>query len=298
MNKKNVWIAVIMGAALFGLFTACGEKIAPVDTSGLPPALTAAGTERISFPSNLLKKDMGLYIHLPQGFDSTKEYPVVYLLHGFGNTEIEWFEYHGLHTLADTLTAKGSIPPMILVAVQMDNSWGIDTGEPKQLSTNARNSLYSGPYETYMVHEVLPVVEQRYPVMRQKEGRTIAGISMGGFAALHIGLRNRKVFGSIAAHSPALRGQHVPDWFMYAPDRPAEKNDPILLASRLKQGQTRIWLDCGEQDGLLPGVEEMKTALEDNDWSIRYSTKPGKHNQDYWLSRLSDYLAFYGDATR
>ncbi|NLK60104.1 MAG: hypothetical protein GX290_03515 [Treponema sp.] len=44
MNKKNVWIAVIMGAALLGLFTACGEKIAPVDTSGLPPALTTAGT--------------------------------------------------------------------------------------------------------------------------------------------------------------------------------------------------------------------------------------------------------------
>ncbi|HQB89031.1 MAG TPA: hypothetical protein PLJ76_08480 [Treponemataceae bacterium] len=42
----------------------------------------------------------------------------------------------------------------------------------------------------------------------------------------------------------------------------------------------------------------MKKVLEDNDWSIRYSTKPGKHNQDYWLSRLSDYLAFYGDATR
>ncbi|HPX13549.1 MAG TPA: hypothetical protein PLS27_04235 [Treponemataceae bacterium] len=42
----------------------------------------------------------------------------------------------------------------------------------------------------------------------------------------------------------------------------------------------------------------MKKVLEDNDWSIRYSTKPGKHNQDYWLSRLPEYLAFYGDATR
>lgn len=224
--------------------------------------------------------------------------PVVYLLHGFGNNEIEWFEYHGVHTLADTLTAEGTIPPMILVAVQMDNSWGSDTGEQKQLSTNAKNSLYSGPYETYLVHEVIPVVEQRYPVIRKAEGRTIAGISMGGYSALHIGLRNRKVFGSIAAHSPALRGQHFPDWFLFTPDHPAEKNDPILLAGKLKQGRTRLWMDYGAEDGLLSGVEELKKALEENDWEIEYSTQPGKHNQEYWLSRLPDYLAFYAGTAR
>lgn len=44
MNKKNVWTAVVVGAALLGLFTACAEKIAQVDTSGLPPALTTAET--------------------------------------------------------------------------------------------------------------------------------------------------------------------------------------------------------------------------------------------------------------
>lgn len=293
MNKKNMYATVIILMVLFLAVAGCSKKIEPVDTSGLPPAMTVAGTERLAFPSNLLNKDMGLYIHLPAGYDSSKEYPVVYLLHGVGNSEIEWFEYHGLHTLADTMISEGTIPPVILVAVQMDNSWGADTGEPKQLSTNPRSSLYSGPYETYLVHEVIPVVEQRYPVMRTAEGRTIAGISMGGFAALHIGLRNQKVFGSIAAHSPALRGSHFPDWFLFTPDHPAEKNDPILLAGKLKQKNTRLWLDCGEDDGLLPGVEEMKKALEENGWHIEYSTQPGKHNQDYWLSRLPAYLTFY-----
>ena len=287
-----------MGTVFFVIFSACCQKVAPVDTSAMPPALGTAGTERVSFPSNLLKKDMGLYIHLPAGYDSSKKYPVVYLLHGFGNTEIEWFEYHGLHTLADTMITEGSIAPMILVAVQMDNSWGADTGEPKQLSTNPRNSLYSGPYETYLVHEVIPVVEQRYPVIRESEGRVIAGISMGGFAALHIGLKNRDVFGSIAAHSPALRGPNFPDWFLFTPDHPAKKNDPILLAGKMKQKNTRIWLDCGEDDGLLPGVEEMKKAFEDNGWIIDYSSRPGKHNQDYWLSQLPSYLTFYAGAAR
>lgn len=298
MNKKNVCIVPVFLATLLFAITVCSKKVPPVDTSGLPPAMTVAGTERIAFPSNLLDKDMGLYIHLPAGYDSSKQYPVVYLLHGFGNSEIEWFEYHSLHTLADTMITEGSVAPMILVAVQMDNSWGADTGEPKQLSTNPRNSLYSGPYETYLVHEVIPVVEQRYPVMREPEGRVIAGISMGGFAALHIGLRNRDVFGSIAAHSPALRGSQFPDWFLFTPDHPADKNDPILLAGKLKQKKTRLWLDCGENDGLLPGVEEMKAALEKNGWHIEYSTQPGRHNQDYWHPRLPDYLAFYGGAAR
>lgn len=278
---------------LVPVFIGCAAKVAPVDTSKFPAALEANGSEKLTFHSNLLNKDMGLYIHLPYGYDKSKQYPVVYLLHGFGNNEIEWFDYYGMDKVADTLCAEGKLKPVILVSVRMDNSWGMEIKEVKQLAANPRTSLYSGPYESYLIKEVLPMVESRYPVQKDAASRCIAGISMGGYSALHIGLRNPKIFGAIAGHSPALRGNQIPDWFLYAKDRPAEKNDPVLLAAKLKQGTTRLWLDCGEGDSLKDGVEQMRKALKSNGWTVAYSSAAGAHNSDYWIPRMGEYLAFY-----
>jgi len=238
-----------------------------------------------------------MYVHLPPGYNPAREYPTVYLLHGYGNNEVEWFDYYGMDDVSDRLVSDGTIPPMILVAVRMDNSWGVDTGKPRQLSAKASTSLYKGPYESYLLREVIPLVEERYSVRRDTDSRCIAGVSMGGYAALHIGLRNTRIFGSIAAHSPALRGPNVPDWFLYSKTRPADRNDPILLAGELRQGRTRLWLDCGESDGLLPGVVEIRDTLVANGWEIEYSITTGAHDARYWTSRLADYLVFYAGAT-
>lgn len=281
-------------------FIALGSSCArptKINHADQPPPLLVSGSERVSFKSSLLNKEMGMYVHLPPGYNPAREYPTVYLLHGFSNNEVEWFDYYGMDDMADSLVSDGRIPPMILVAVRMDNSWGVDTGKPRQLSAKASTSLYKGPYESYLLREVIPLVEERYSVRRDTDSRCIAGVSMGGYAALHIGLRNTRIFGSIAAHSPALRGPNVPDWFLYSKTRPADRNDPIALARKLRQGHTRLWLDCGESDGLLPGVVEMRDTLVANGWEIEYSITTGAHDARYWKSRLADYLVFYAGAT-
>jgi len=290
--------ALLIMTLLSYLMLSCAAKSAPVDTSGLPPALTGAGNDHFTFTSNLLKKPMNLYVHLPYGYDASVKYPVVYLLHGFGNNEIEWFDYYGMDKIADTMIEQGRLKPLILVSVQMDNSWGTDNTEVKQLSTNPRTALYSGPYESYLIKEVIPLVAARYPVRGDAASRGIAGISMGGYYALHIGLRNPKLFGAIAGHSPALRGKDLPDWFLFTKEHPAARNDPIHLAAKAKQKSMRLWLDCGNEDGLLQGVEQMKAALESNGWKINYSTAPGAHNSRYWIPRMEEYLLFYADVAQ
>lgn len=296
MEISHRLIALQVLIALSVAFAASCARTGTVNQASLPPPLRISGSERVSFRSALLDKEMGIYVHLPPGYDPSREYPTVYLLHGFGNTEIEWFDYYGMDAVADRLVADGTITPMILVAVRMDNSWGSDTGKPRQLSANPRVSLYAGQYESYLLREVIPLVECRYPAHRDAASRCIAGVSMGGYAALHIGLRNQRTFGTIAAHSPALRGPNVPEWFLYSKERTADRNDPIILAGRNRQGGTRLWLDCGESDGLLPGVVEMRDALVANGWKIEYSIEQGAHDARYWTNRLEDYLAFYADA--
>lgn len=293
MHKTNVPHTVFLAVLSMTIAAVSCSRTPAVDMSGLPPALETPGSERLTFKSGLLAKEMALYVHLPPGYDRAKKYPVVYLLHGFGNSEVEWFDYYHMDVVADRLVSEGRMKPAILVAPQMDNGWGTDSGEPKRLSANPKTSIYSGPYESYLVKEVVPLVDARYPTLKDASSRCIAGVSMGGYSALHIGLRNRKTFGAIAAHSPAIRSQFIPDWLLYSKDRPAEKNDPVYLAARERQGKTRLWLDCGDGDGLLSGVAMMRDALEANGWKIEYSTAPGVHDANYWVSRLEDYLVFY-----
>lgn len=291
-NMRPIRVVTALLAA-YALFVSCAQKAPAVDTSSLPPPPTGGGTEHLTFHSNLLGKDMGLFVHLPPTYDPQKKYPVVYLFHGFSNDEREWFDYHGLHTRADELLLAGEIDPLILVAVRMDNSWGSDTGESKQLAANPRTSMYSGPYESYFLKEVIPLAESRYAIDPSPKKRGIAGISMGGYSVLHIALRHPRKFGSVAAHSPALLTSFIPSWLLYTKDRSRAKNDPILLASRVRQGTLRVWLDCGDRDSLLVDSEAMRDALLANGWQIEYSVKSGKHEGSYWESRLDEYLRFY-----
>ncbi len=259
----------------------------------LPPPRSEPGLERLEFQSEILGKTMALYAYLPPGYSPGRDWPVLYLLHGFGNDEIEWFEYHKLHEVADGMIRAGVMEPTVIIAPRMDNSWGIDSGKPAMNGSTPRRALFNGQYETYFLEEVMYLAEARYRASKNPSARSLGGISMGGYAALHIAFRHPDLFARVGGHSPALGGPNVPDFFLYAKPRKRADVDPIELARRKNLRDVRVFLDCGTNDSLFPGSEELAGVLSERNVDVTFHSAPGAHSASYWHPNLARYLRFY-----
>lgn len=274
------------------VLTSCESEFRKT-AAALPPARTEPGVERVEFKSAILGKEMALYAYLPPGYSADREWPVLYLLHGFGNDEIEWFEYHKLHEVADRLIAQGMIEPVVIIAPRMENSWGLDSGKPAMAGPTPRKALFYGPYESYFMKEVMYLAESRYRASREPSLRSLGGISMGGFSALHIGFRHPADFARIGGHSPALKGSQIPEFFLYTKLTPRAETDPVELARKRDLSKVSVFIDCGTEDGLFAGAEELAGVLKERNVDVTFHSGPGAHTAAYWHPNLERYLLFY-----
>ncbi len=292
INDKNYAVALSCLFASILAFASCDSEFRRA-TRELPPPPAKPALERIEFPSAVLGKTMALYAYLPPGYSQEREWPVLYLLHGFGNDEIEWFEYHKLNEVADRLITAGLMEPTVIIAPRMENSWGIDSGKTAMNGPSPKRALFSGQYETYFVKEVMYLAETRYRASKERSERSLGGISMGGFAALHIGLRHPDLFARVGGHSPALRGKDIPDYFLYAKPRKTTDVDPVELARKRNLRDLSVFIDCGTEDSLFSGCEELADVLSKRKADVTFYSAPGAHNASYWHPNLARYLRFY-----
>lgn len=207
---------------------------------------------------------------------SGARYPVVILLHGSAESELQWDKL-GLIPAADQGFRLGVLPPMILV-MPYTGSIGNDNTFPPDPS-----------YETVILDEVLPAVERDFCTWANREHRAIGGISRGGFWAYSIALRHPDVFGVVGGHSPFMTEDLslVPPAF-----------NPLELAlnsSFLPDARLRIYLDNGAGDPIGRQLELFSSRLTSRNIPHTYVINPvGEHNNEYWAAHMSEYLAFYG----
>ncbi len=146
-----------------------------------------------SFQSSALGGPMAYSIYLPSDreADPGRRYPVVYLLHGVGDSERSYPKAGGVEPTMDALVADGEIAPMIVVMPDGKRSWYVDSPE-------------NGPYETAIVRDLIRHIEATYPAAGRSSARFITGHSMGGFGALRLAFKHPETFGAVAAMSAAL----------------------------------------------------------------------------------------------
>lgn len=152
---------------------------------------------RESVPSRFLGHELPFMVYLPDGYhDSGQNYPVLYLLHGFGDNERAWVDKGGIQAKADKLIASGAMPPAIIVMPGCGHCWWADG--PREKS------------ETAFWSELVPRVASLYRTIESREGRVIAGLSAGGYGAVRLGLRYSDRFAALAAFSPAIYADTPP----------------------------------------------------------------------------------------
>jgi enterochelin esterase-like enzyme len=150
------------------------------------------GVTHHGYHSASMNKEVGYNIWLPPGYEtSSRRYPVVYWLHGRNNTESS--DQYPVHFLAAAID-KGTLPPMILVFASGGSQ------------TNYCDS-YDGKYlgETTVIKELIPYIDQHYRTIPSRDGRSIQGMSMGGFGCMRLGLKYPDVFSSIVAFAGGFR---------------------------------------------------------------------------------------------
>jgi predicted esterase len=151
-----------------------------------------------------------------------------------------------------------------------------------------------GKWEDWVMDEVLPRVVKRYGVDRKKIA--LGGISMGGFGALDIALKNPGTFCAVGGHSPALwfeSGETAPGAFDSPED--FERNDVVgsVQANPDAYGKTHVWIDFGEEDPFRPYDEGFIAAMESGSTPFVHHTWPGGHEGSYWGAHWPDYQRWY-----
>jgi enterochelin esterase-like enzyme len=141
------------------------------------------------------------------------------------------------------------------------------------------------------------MIDTRYRTQPERNARAIGGMSMGAHGALQLAMNHPDEFGIVGAHSLALRKQNEAfDFFGQGADFQAR--DPVSLCKGQAATAQRLqlWIDVGTDDGWSAAATAFHQQLQSEQVSHAWHLNPGAHDDAYWSSHVSDYLAFYGAA--
>src|SRR5277367_5405052 len=160
----------------------------------LAPSSRATGrAECVSVPSKILARAVPYCVLLPPSYDTekTRRYPILYLLHGLGDND-QFLIHSGGMNLVQDLWERKQLGEFLIVTPAAGLSFYINSQDGKR------------KYEDFFLQEFMPGVEKRYRAQAGRSTRGIAGISMGGYGALHIAFRHPQLFAAVGALSAAL----------------------------------------------------------------------------------------------
>jgi S-formylglutathione hydrolase FrmB len=275
-------IAASLLLALIFSFTASGQSVA-----------AAARFETVQFQSKLIGKTLPYNVLLPSDYASTQttRYPVLYLLHGLFGHYSDWFT-------KTKLAAYATQHRLIIVTPEGNNSWYTDSA-----------TVPADKYETYIMRELIPDVQSRYRTIEGREGRAIAGLSMGGYGALKFGVKYPDQFSFAASMSGALAAATWTDSEL----RKAEFARPSVVAAfGSLDNPTRVandlfklfrefpaerlstlpyfYLDCGTEDMLLMFNRSLAAIFLERKIPHEFRELPGQHNWKFWDAQVRDVL--------
>ncbi len=180
-------------------------------------------------------------VYLPPGYTNEGRYPVIYLLHGLPGAPSSFWDALRLADVADGLIVAGRAPPFVAV---------MPVGGPV---ADPEDGEWTGPWESFVVDDVVPWVDAHLATIPDASGRALAGLSAGGYGAVDIGLRHPGLFGTLESwggyFGPVLRDAPF-EAFSSAQRR---AHDATLLvrseAARLRAAHVRFFLSTGSGHG-------------------------------------------------
>jgi S-formylglutathione hydrolase FrmB len=263
-------------------------------------AFAATRVECGAMKSKYVPGRIGYCAMLPPGYDSSpgKRFPVLYFLHGLGGNQ-SFLASSGASSAIEEAWDEKRLGEFVIITPQGENTFYINSRDGHIL------------YEDFFMREFVPRMEQHFRLQRERSGRAITGISMGGYGALRFAFKYPRMFVAVSAHMPALM-EELPHGSSEAGlsaflgnafgsplnERFWKENSPFVFARTAVLAGLRIYFDCGEQDmyNFSAGTRQMDKLLTARHVAHETHLYPGGHNWQFVEQHLEDSLLFHSRA--
>jgi enterochelin esterase-like enzyme len=243
---------------------------------------------KVWYESLTLNLTRRMYIYTPPGYESNvkTKYPVLYLLHGAGGDEDAWTTLGRAPIILDNLIALGKAKPMIIVMTNGNPSQMATAGDaPAPVRMEARaaggpGGMASGNFEESVVKDVIPYIESHYRVLKDKDNRALAGLSMGGMQTQNISNNNPDLFSYIGVFSMGIMNFNQSN---------TNVNDLGPKINALKNSGIKLyWIGCGKDDFVYASVKTLRETLDKYNFKYIYRESTGGHTWANWRIYLSE----------
>ncbi|PKP92219.1 MAG: esterase [Alphaproteobacteria bacterium HGW-Alphaproteobacteria-16] len=235
------------------------------------PAIPHGAVSVIEYPSKTLGQLRRAHVYTPPGYEKggNKRYPVLYLVHGAGDSDDSWTSRGRAHYILDKLIASGKAKPMIVVmpAGHTEFKPGSDLFMNKDFGDD-------------LVQDLVPLIDRTYRTIAKPETRAMAGLSMGGAHTLAWGLPNPETFGPIGVFSMGFFQPGQSEKYVAANDaalrRRGQRNWPVYFA-------------MGKTDFLYAGVAPTRAMMDRYGIKYNYVETEGGHTWANWRNYIHEY---------
>lgn len=253
----------------------------------LSNTVRASHVDTLEIFSGSMRKNIKCLVVTPENYRAAGQaYPVLYLLHGWSGNFAGWL------TDAPQLQQQADEYQMLIVCPDGGyDSWYLDS----PVDTLVR-------YDTYISKEVVGFIDYYYNTRKERSGRAIAGLSMGGHGAISLAIKHPETFGAAGSMAGGLdlRAFKKNEWDLKGVlGDPAtnwsnwEAASAVNLVPRLKGSDLLLIIDCGLDDFFLPANREMHQKLLDIHYPHEYTERPGEHNSEYWGNAIDYQVLFF-----
>jgi len=257
--------------------------------------------DNLTVTSDILGMERNYAVYLPPDYESSsRSYPVLYLLHGAGDDHTGWVQFGEVLHITDKAINAGEATPMIIV---------MPDAKTRQMGYfNTPGDKWR--YEDFFFEELMPHVEDKFRIKKEKRYRAISGLSMGGGGTFTYAIHRPDLFSSAVPMSAYIGPASVEQlqqqvermnfdgtieelrtyWESINALSLIEKGDAKAI------GSVRWFIDCGDDDFLFEGNSLIHIAMRKKNITHEYRVRQGGHTWTYWRESLPMALKFVSDA--
>jgi enterochelin esterase-like enzyme len=226
--------------------------------------------EMVEYDSKSVGNKRKALVYTPPNYSADQKYPVLYLLHGIGGDEEEWRRGGHPEVILDNLIADKKASSMIIV-MPNGRAQPDDRPGPNAMAT----APAFGKFDQDLLGSLIPFIEAKYSVIKDRESRALAGLSMGGGQSLNFGLGNLDTFAWVGGFSSAPN------------TKPAAElvPDPEKATQQLKL----LYVSCGNKDGLIRISQNVHAYLKEKNVPHIWHVDEHAHDFQHWKKGLYNF---------